>query len=257
MLIEPKGSPLLHFSALCDIFCKKKIKNFKFLLKKSLLRILSLRYSADFRRSRLVFFFSWQSHCEWSTFYNFHDPLTATLDILLSLGIEVTAFLRSAEQNDVGSSPTLTENFFVHVFRLCDAFFRKIFHCLQRVPLLQKNGCSKNPKGPPFTFFGTIRLTGHQKNSKKNFKKKLWKKFKKTHFFHYFLHAGTVEKNTWHSEVFLLVLSLRYGADLGRSRLVSFSADSVTLNGPLFYNLLFICSTNFLRSSRTWVQFSH
>ena len=29
---------------------------------------LSLRYSADFRRSRLVFFFSLQSHAEWSTF---------------------------------------------------------------------------------------------------------------------------------------------------------------------------------------------
>ena len=53
--MKHKGSPLLHFSALCDIFWKKKIKNFKFFLK-SLLRFLSLRYSADFRRSRLVLF---------------------------------------------------------------------------------------------------------------------------------------------------------------------------------------------------------
>ena len=35
MLIKPKGSSLLHFSALCDIFRKKKIfKNFKFFFKK-------------------------------------------------------------------------------------------------------------------------------------------------------------------------------------------------------------------------------
>ena len=30
---------------------------------------LSLRYGADLGRSRLVFFFSWQSHFEWSTFF--------------------------------------------------------------------------------------------------------------------------------------------------------------------------------------------
>ena len=32
--------------------------------------------------------------------------------------------------------------------------------------------------------------------------------------------SGTVEENTWHLEVLLLFLSLIYGADLGRSRLV-------------------------------------
>ena len=41
------------------------------------------------------------------------------------------------------------------------------------------------------------------------------------------------------------------------SSFFSFSADNLTLNGPLFYNLLFICSTNFLRSRRSWVRFSH
>ena len=44
MLIKPKGSPFLHFSVLCDIFEEKN----------SLLLFLSLRYGADFRRSRLV-----------------------------------------------------------------------------------------------------------------------------------------------------------------------------------------------------------
>ena len=39
-------------------------------------------------------------------------------------------------------------------------------------------------------------------------------------FFQFLPHAGTVEKNTWHFEVLLLFLSLRYGADLCCSRLV-------------------------------------
>ena len=55
--MKPKGSPLLHFSALCHYFWKKKYS--KIFLKKIFLRFLSLRYSADFRRSRLV--------CYWST----------------------------------------------------------------------------------------------------------------------------------------------------------------------------------------------
>ena len=48
MLINPKGSPFLHFLALCDIL-KKKIQKFQ-IFKKNVLRFLSLRYSADFRR---------------------------------------------------------------------------------------------------------------------------------------------------------------------------------------------------------------
>ena len=38
--------------------------------------------------------------------------------------------------------------------------------------ILQNKGCSKNPKDPPFTFFGTMRLTGDQKLSKKILEKK-------------------------------------------------------------------------------------
>ena len=83
--------------------------------------------------------------------------------------------------------------------------------------ILHKNGCSKPPKGPLLQFFGTMRLTGDQKISKKN--------SKKFGFFKIFPHAGTVEVNTWHFEVLLLFLSLRYGADLGRSRLVHISTS--------------------------------
>ena len=55
VFINQKGSPLLHFSALRDIFRKKnffsKISSF---FQKNVLRFLRLRYSADLRRSRLV-----------------------------------------------------------------------------------------------------------------------------------------------------------------------------------------------------------
>ena len=52
--------------------------------------------------------------------------------------------------------------------------FCNFFKCLQRIPpfiffsILPKNGCSKNPRGPPpFTFFGTMRLTGDFKKNRK------------------------------------------------------------------------------------------
>ena len=69
MLINPKGSPLLHFSALCDFFLQEfffqKLQVFS---KKSVLRFLSLRYGADFRRSRLVFSSDYNPHTDRSTF---------------------------------------------------------------------------------------------------------------------------------------------------------------------------------------------
>ena len=70
----------LSFSALCDLkntFFRKKSKiffwkNFFFQIFPIVVPwiFLSLRYGADLGRSRLVFFFSLQSHSEWSTFYN-------------------------------------------------------------------------------------------------------------------------------------------------------------------------------------------
>ena len=49
--------PLLHFSALCDFFERNNFsKNFKVFFQKNVLRFLSLRYGADFRRSRLIYF---------------------------------------------------------------------------------------------------------------------------------------------------------------------------------------------------------
>ena len=62
-----------------------------------------------------------------------------------------------------------------------------------------------------------MQLTGDQKIFRKKFQKKFG------NFFELFPHAGTVEENILNFEVLLLFLSLRYGADLGRSRLVTFS----------------------------------
>ena len=85
-----------------------------------------------------------------------------------------------------GLSPAHDQKFFVQVFfRLCETFLANFFNVSKGYPLhfssiLQKNGCSKAPKGPPFIFCGTMRLTGYKKN---------WKFFLKKigFFFNFFL----------------------------------------------------------------------
>ena len=112
----------------------------------------------------------------------------------------------------------------VHFFRhyetfllfsaLWDWFFFRIF--LLFLPsifdILQQNGCSKNPKASPFYIFrhyATYRKL--QKNSGKNF-------FSIFSFLRAFV-VSSCRKSGFRFRVFL---SLRYGADLGRSRLVSY-----------------------------------
>ena len=73
----------------------------------------------------------------------------------------------------------------------------------------------KTSQRAPFRIFRHYATYRRPKNFEKN-----------SGFFKIFPHAGTVEENTWHFEVLLLFLSLRYGADLGRSRLV-FSTDDL------------------------------
>ena len=86
--------------------------------------------------------------------------------------------------------------------------FLKFFGLHQRVPpsfvsiFCNTNGCQKIPKGlftkgPPFTFFGTVTLF------KNHILKRFFGKFFKVKGSHPFT-----------------ILSLRYGADFGRSRLV-------------------------------------
>ena len=82
-------------------------------------------------------------------------------------------------------------------FRLCETFSKKNY---RRVPLqffdiFRRNGCWKIPKGP-FSFFGTETFFI---------------------FFHKRFLSSSILR---HFEVLLLFLSLRYGVDLGRSRIV-------------------------------------
>ena len=85
----------------------------------------------------------------------------------------------------------MTKNIFLQFFQLCETFFRNFLNVSKGSPfiLFLRDGCSKTPKGLPFTFFGTMRLTGDQKNSTKNFKKIGIS-------FQFFPHAGTVEEIT-------------------------------------------------------------
>ena len=78
---KSKKSPLLHFSALCDIsernFFFQKIQVFS---KKNVCSFLSLRYSADLRRSRLVsttfmHFLKHSNNCFKLWFFEFEDLL--------------------------------------------------------------------------------------------------------------------------------------------------------------------------------------
>ena len=146
-------------------FPKEKIfKNFKFFFKKNVLRFLSLRYSADFRRSRLVFLFVRQT-----TDLIVYVPLFT--DFTRSR-VLVSTVLTRFTVNPAVRVRVLA--FFVQFFSaLCDyfsvffafkgshlqVFFRKLktIFCLQRaLPSIylifcNKLGFSKDPKGPAFT----------------------------------------------------------------------------------------------------------
>ena len=100
--------------------------------------------------------------------------------------------------------------------------FSEFFYCSKGSPinfliLGNRMDVQKIPKGPPFTFFGTMRLIGDFKKIEKKFGKK---------FSSYigFLRAFAV--SSCRKGGFRVLLSLRYGADLGRSRLVHSFSDS-------------------------------
>ena len=122
--------------------------------------------------------------------------------------------------------------------------FRKFFKCLQRVPLhfflfFQRMDDQKLPNAPFYICRHYATYRGPKK-MQKNF-----------NFFLFFPHVGFVEENTWHIEVLLLFLSLRYGSDLGRSRLV-FTNSAKT---PLYLHPIYaLCSIMVAQSGcRSWV----
>ena len=89
--------------------------------------------------------------------------------------------------------------------------------------ILQHNGCHKIPKGPPFTFFGTVQ--------KSHFYIFLGKgsspQRAPLQFFFHILQPAGVSQSPKGSP--FTILSLRYNADFGRSRLVRFKPFYWTL----------------------------
>ena len=100
-------------------------------------------------------------------------------------------------------------------FRHCETDFLRIFYCSSHQFLIFCNriDVQKIPKRPPFTFFGTMRLTG----TFKKVSKKIRNFFSQ---FLVFLRAFVVSSCRKSGFRFRVFLSLRYGAELGRSRLV-------------------------------------
>ena len=104
-----------------------------------------------------------------------------------------------------------TENFLLFS-ALWDWFFSDFFYCSSHQSLIFCNrmDVQKIPKRPPFTFFGTMRLTGNFKKIPK----------KNSEFCSQFLVFWELLLCPVVEKVDFVFLSLRYGADLGRSRLV-------------------------------------
>ena len=158
----------------------------------------------------------------------------ATL-LLLAPGLKVTASLSSAKHRNVGSSPALDKNFFVQVSWLCETFFCKFFQCLYKGPpsfvfYFAEEWMFKNFKRALLNIFRHYATYRRRKNSKQKFKKK-------SEFFQYFCHA--LEENTWHFATLLLILSLSYGADLGRSHLVFLIEEKISKNCVHYYRSFF------------------
>ena len=106
--------------------------------------------------------------------------------------------------------------FHSYFFRHC-AIFLKFFGFRSEVcfDILQHNGCQKIPKGPLFTFFGTVTLF-------KNLINFFWNrlKFSKGSPVNFFIFCNQLEFHKAQRVPPFTILSLRYSADFGRSRLV-------------------------------------
>ena len=111
--------------------------------------------------------------------------------------------------------------------------------------VLQHNGCQKIAKGPPFTFSGTVTLF---KNLIKFFLGNFFMSPKGPpfNFLKFFATSWSFTKPEGSP---FQILSLRYGADFGRSRLVIFGyghlVDCCRTDSPNKI-LLFICVTSYL-----------
>ena len=125
-----------------------------------------------------LFFFKTNELTDFMNFISW--PTNTKLPLLhchttsLPLGIEVTAFLRSAKQKDMGSSPVLDQNFFLQIFfGFVRLFFRKY---LQRVHpsffcLFCKKWMFKVSQSAPFYMFRHYATYRKPKKFEKKFKK--------------------------------------------------------------------------------------
>ena len=159
---------------------------------------MSLRYGADLRRSRLVFSSDYNPHTDRSTFLTILTILKSYNSYLANLKY----WRKSLRSSIFTSSKKLkgTKGYvLLRVFSALRLFFEKIFNVSKGSPLRVFSYFATecmliNPKGPPSTLFGTMRL----------FLKEIF--FQKLQVFS--------KKNV------LRFLSLRFGADFRRSRLV-------------------------------------
>ena len=98
-------------------------------------------------------------------------PLTATLMQLLLLFFG--GFFEVCQEGWV-RVPPMTKKFFVQLFSALRDFFANFFNVSKGSPFIffyfAKEWMFKNSQGPPFKFFGTMRLTGDQKMIEKKFR---------------------------------------------------------------------------------------
>ena len=142
----PKGSPLWIFFGILRLkkyfFFEKNFKNnffekffFPNFYNSCSLNIFEPKIWRRLGTFPSYFFFSWQSHSEWSTFYNFHDPLIATLVTSTGTWHRGYGFFEVRQAEGRGIESNLDQKFFVLVFWALWYFFSQNFQCLQRVPL--------------------------------------------------------------------------------------------------------------------------
>ena len=214
MSIKPKGSPFYIFRHYATFSERKKIQKFQVVFSK---KVFSAFWAIDIAPTLdvpVLFLFQltislWMVHFlqfSWST--NCH-----TCNFFWHLAKRLRLFWGLPSRRTWVRVQPWPKIFCAGFFGFVILFFRKFFYCLQRVPLHFFLFCKnmdgqKLPKAPLLHFSALCDLPETKKISKIRI------------FFQFFPHAGTVEENTWHIEVLLLFLSLKYGADLGRSRLV-------------------------------------
>ena len=132
------------------------------------MRFLSLRYGADFRRSRLVFSSDYNPHTERSTFLTILKSYNSYLANLKYWRKSLRSSFFTSSKKLKGTKGYCLRVFSALYFRL---FLKKKFP--QRVPpsifleFFDRTDVEKSQSVPPFNFFGIVRLFSKKKFSPK------------------------------------------------------------------------------------------